>query len=245
MFMDSTTRSPRACFGSRSSRTTLSLPGVAVHYAWPSAGNPLGYIYDRDSALFARDGLEALIREVEAAGADQIVIVAHSLGSLVTMEALRQMAIDRPGSVYRRIDGVILISPDIDIDVFRAQAARIGRLPDPFGIFVSKRDRALALISRLAGQQNRLGNVANVDQVSDLEVTIIDVTGFSQGLGHFTPGTSPVLLQIFARAASVDTAFRGDASGRIGLLPGTVLTVQNATEIILTPVTGLARAVAQ
>ena len=31
---------------------------MAVHYAWPSAAEPLGYVYDRDSAIFARDGLD-------------------------------------------------------------------------------------------------------------------------------------------------------------------------------------------
>ncbi len=46
----------------------LELPGSVVHYAWPSAAKPLGYVYDRDSALFARDGLEKLIDEVHAAG---------------------------------------------------------------------------------------------------------------------------------------------------------------------------------
>jgi esterase/lipase superfamily enzyme len=30
---------------------------AAVHYSWPSAGQIPAYLYDRDSALFARDGL--------------------------------------------------------------------------------------------------------------------------------------------------------------------------------------------
>ncbi len=33
----------------------LDVPGVAVHYSWRSAAEPLGYVYDRDSVIFARD----------------------------------------------------------------------------------------------------------------------------------------------------------------------------------------------
>ena len=223
----------------------FQFPGVAVHYSWPSAANPLGYAYDRDSTLYARDGLEVLIGQVRAAGAERIVLVAHSVGSMLVMEALRQKEIGTPGSVLRDIDGVILISPDLDIDLFRTQARRIGTLPQPFGIFVSKRDRVLNLSARLTGQRNRLGNVDRVDAVADLNVTVIDVSEFSTGAGHFTAGSSAAVIRIFSSAGALDAAFRGDRAGHIGLFPGTVLTVQNATAIILSPVTALAGAAAQ
>ena len=214
----------------------LNLPGIGVHYSWPSAANPLGYAYDQDSALFARDGLERLIANVRRAGANRITVVAHSMGGFLTMETLRQMAIARPGSVHRAIDAVVLISPDIDIDVFKIQARRIGRLPDEFVIFTSKRDRALTLAARLTGQAERLGNIRDSSRISDLRVTLIDVTAFSEGIGHFSPGSSPALLRILGQVASVDAAFERDRAGRTGILPGTVLTVQNVTEIILSPI---------
>jgi esterase/lipase superfamily enzyme len=220
----------------------FELPGVAVHYSWPSAGNPLGYAYDRDSILYARDGLEELIHQVKQAGADKIIIVAHSMGSMLTMETLRQMEIAAPGSVLRDIGGVILMSPDLDIELFRTQVKRIGVLPQPFGIFVSKRDRVLMLSARLSGHRNRLGNVDSVEKVKDLNVTIIDVTDFSSGVGHFTVGTSAAVIDIFTNAGALNEAFKGDRAGRTGLISGTVLTVQNATSIILSPVTALAKA---
>ena len=220
----------------------MALPNPTVHYSWPSAGNPLGYGYDRDSLLFARDGLEKLLKEVKSAGADQVLLVGHSLGALLTVETLRQMAISNSGILGHTINGVVLISPDIDVDLFRQQAARIGALPQPFIIFTSEKDRALRLSARLSGKHGRLGNVQDVNKLSGLSITLIDVTSFSDGFtGHFNAATSPALLQILKRLRGLDAAFRNDPSGRAGLLPGTVLTVQQATQIILSPATAFAQ----
>jgi esterase/lipase superfamily enzyme len=61
------------------------------------------------------------------------------------METLRQIAIDGRSGLLGRIGTVVLILPDPDVDVFRAQALRIGALPQPFLIVTSPRDRVLAL----------------------------------------------------------------------------------------------------
>lgn len=213
----------------------LDLPGVVVHYSWPSAANPLNYAYDRDSALFARDGLERLLTQVARSGARHILLIGHSMGSELVMEALRQMRMDRNSRVMSRLAGVVLISPDIDVEVFRSEALRIGKLPQPFIIFASARDRALALAARLTGQNHRLGNLSNVKRLADLKVTVLEVGAFSEGIGHFTAATSPALIRILSRINEVNRSYASDRSGRTGLLPGVALTVQNATQIVLNP----------
>lgn len=218
----------------------LELPGTVVHYAWPSAAIPLGYVYDRDSALFARDGLEALIREVKTSGAERILVVAHSMGAGLTMEALRQIAIRGDKSTLNAIGGVIFISPDIDVDLFRAQAHAIGKLPQPFVIFGSDRDRFLRLSARLTGQAERLGSLSDISKVADLEVTLLDVSQFSEGSGHFTLGDSPALILLLDRIGDLESAFEKDRIARVGLVSGVVLTVQSATQVILRPVVGVA-----
>lgn len=216
-------------------RHDLEMPGVALHYSWPSAAEPLGYLYDRDSAAFARDGLEELIRETIAAGASRVTLVAHSMGSFLSMEALRDIAL-KDGRIMPQMRGVVLISPDIDVEVFRAQAKEIGTLPQPFLIFGSDRDRVLRLSALITGQSGRLGSLDSVDQLSDLEVTYLDVGAFAKGGGHFVPGTSPALIKLLGRIGEVDQAFGNDAAGRVGLLPGVILTARSATRVILSPV---------
>ena len=214
----------------------LGLPGIAMTYSWPSAGNPLNYAYDRDSALFARDGLRRLINELAKSNARKIILVSHSLGSLVTMETLRELRVSGNSHALNRIGGVVLMSPDIDLDVFKSQADAIGKLPDPFIVFSSKKDRALRLIERVTGQKNRLGLLADVGEIAEYDITYIDVTAYSEGgTNHFPTAKSPALLKILGQIPDLERALSRDG-GRPGLLPGTVLTVQNATALILSPV---------
>lgn len=213
----------------------LDLPRVTVHYSWPSAGSAFGYVHDRDSALYARDGLEKLFNEVIEAGAEQVIVVGHSMGCLLLMEALRQMDIRDSAKLKRHLRGVILLSPDIDVDVFVSQAATFKQLPDPFLIFSSQNDRALRLSAFITGEPSRLGNLTGIDRVADLPVRVIDVGAFSTGAGHFDVGDSPELIALLNQIGSVQAAFDSDNAGRVGLLPGLVLTARSATEIVLTP----------
>lgn len=214
----------------------LDLPGISALFSWPSAASVLGYAYDRDSTLQSRDAYERFIRAIAKSRPRRIVLVAHSMGALLTMETLRQIAIGDPGWIQRNIGGVVLISPDIDIDVFRSQVARIGTLPQPFAIFVSENDRALALAARVSGAQQRLGTLTDPAALADLDVILMDISSFRSGSGHFAFGRSPALLSILGQMARVELSFDQDPAARAGLVSGTILTVQNATRIILSPV---------
>lgn len=218
----------------------LEVPGVAVHYAWPSRGSALGYVYDRDSVLFARSGFVSLLDEVEDAGAKDIIIVAHSMGAFLTMEGLRQRVLKDGPKALDRIKGVVLISPDLDLDVFRAQAKDIGKLPEPFVIFGSSRDRVLNVSATLSGTGDRLGNIDDVAKIADLNVIYLDTAAYTTGTGHLNIGENPALLKLFGGLVGIADAFTADARARVGLLPGLVLTVRNATEIVLTPVGAIA-----
>tara|TARA_R110002073_G_scaffold19891_6_gene72133 strand:+ start:16552 stop:17709 length:1158 start_codon:yes stop_codon:yes gene_type:complete len=214
----------------------LRLPGIMVQYSWPSLGAPLAYAYDRDSALFARDGLVEMLRRVRAAGPRRIILIGHSMGAQLVMEVLRQLALtDDPA--LGAIGGVFLLSPDIDVDLFRQQVSVIGALPQPFVIVTSRRDRILTLSARLSGETARLGNLPDAAPVEGLGVTLVDVSAFSQGVGHFTLGSSPALIGLVGQLHLVNTALAGDQSGALPLLPATILTLQNTTQVILQPMT--------
>lgn len=132
---------------------------MPVLFSWPSRASLFEYSYDRESAAFSRDALERLLKELAASAAiDEITILAHSMGAWVTTETLRQMSI-RDGRIAPKIQTVVLASPDIDLDVFRSQLQGMGSSRPQFFVFVSRRDRALRLSRRIAGNIDRLGSV--------------------------------------------------------------------------------------
>ena len=77
------------------------------------------------------------------------------------MEAIRQLRLQGRNDVISRLQ-VGLAAPDIDMDVFRAQADVIGPLSPPLTVLISSDDRALAISSRVAGSRPRLG-AAGID----------------------------------------------------------------------------------
>jgi esterase/lipase superfamily enzyme len=130
-----------------------------VLFTWPSGGNLTDYVYDRDSALYSRDALEAVLQAlVKDSSVDSISILAHSMGNYLAIESLRQMSI-RDRGLSPKIRDVMMAAPDIDIDVFRRQIAEIDAGPRPayFTLFVSRDDRALGVSSFLARDSTRLG----------------------------------------------------------------------------------------
>lgn len=185
----------------------LNVGGVKLHYSWPSAGTESGYAYDRDSAAFARDGLEAMLKALAATKVEHIHLVAHSMGSLVVVETLRQAAIARDPNLARKLGGVVLISPDIDVDLFKSQLRRITPLPQPFVIFSSRQDRALQLSALITGEKQRLGNLQSAEDLRGFGVTVVDISDFKSGdnwLNHSSFATSPDLLAILRALPDLD-----------------------------------------
>ncbi len=210
----------------------VGLDDVPVHYSWPSAQNILRYGYDRDSMLFARDGFERTLREVIAAGAERVLLVAHSLGSMLVMETLREIAIAHDVTMRSRIGGVILVSPDIDIDLFRSQAKRIGKLPQPFVIFSSKQDRVLQFAAAEVYGNTRVGALPMDGALSDLDVSVIDVSNYAQDwLNHDTAITSPAFLKIVRNMRAFAGSFGAGLTDALRNAPDSILSVQDANHI--------------
>jgi esterase/lipase superfamily enzyme len=198
-------------------RTDFEVTMPALLFSWPSAGDPRGYVYDRDSVLFARDDLVALLDRLTAGPHDRVFLLAHSMGSQLVMEALRQAAISGDRSVLSRLSGVVLMSPDIDPDVFARQAEAIGALPQPFFIFITRADRALTLSGLLTGRKPRLGVIDAAGEVARPDVQVIDFTDLATGeaFNHYVPVTSPAAIEMLNRLMSET---EGTATGALGEL---------------------------
>lgn len=160
--------------------------GAPILFSWPSRGNPLGYAYDRESANYSRTDLETVLREaVTKPDVDEVVIMAHSMGGWLTIEALRQMSI-RDGGLPAKIKDVILAAPDLDVDVFRRQMQDIHPDHTRFTLFVSKDDRALGLSRLLGGGIDRVGAIDPSKEpyrsaIEETGITVINLSDLTAG----------------------------------------------------------------
>ena len=131
-----------------------------ILFSWPSEAQLAAYMADRDAVDYSRDALvktlTMLVEDRPAGG--RVKLLAHSMGARLTMEALRQLRLQGQSRILDRLD-VILAAPDIDVDVFRQQAAVIGPMREPITVLVASDDRALALSSRLSAGRKRVGAI--------------------------------------------------------------------------------------
>ncbi|MGO4837961.1 alpha/beta hydrolase, partial [Rhizobiaceae sp. 2RAB30] len=153
------------------------------------------YVYDRDSTIVGRGGLAETLEIAAETKARRIILVGHSMGAYVVMEALRELAQTGHRDVLRRLGGVILAAPDIDVDVFQSQVRDIGELPLPFVIVVSRRDRALGFSRRIAGGHARVGSGSDIALLQEKHITVLDASELDGG-SHTIFASSPTMIAI-------------------------------------------------
>jgi esterase/lipase superfamily enzyme len=175
-------------------------------FTWPSRARVLDYNYDKESTNYSRTALEDGLRALaNAPDVTDVTILAHSMGTWLTMEALRQMGI-RDGRIAPKIKNVILASPDIDLDVFAKQWVDLGKSRPKFTIFVSQDDRALAMSRLISGDVSRLGAIDPTaepyrTQLEEAGITAIDLTKVRSGdrLNHGKFAETPEIVQLIGQ----------------------------------------------
>jgi esterase/lipase superfamily enzyme len=193
--------------------------GVPILFAWPSDGKLVGYVADKDAATYSRDALAQLLTMLarDRRPAD-IALLGHSMGAWLTVESLRQLRLTGRSAVIARLN-VVLASPDIDVDVFRAQMKTIGPLTPPMTVLVSRDDRALAISSRISGERPRVGAL-DVDDPRVQEgaraanVRVIDISALKAS-DEFNHDRFVSLASLYSRLNGMERSSAGGA-GRAG-----------------------------
>jgi esterase/lipase superfamily enzyme len=156
--------------------------GRTMLFSWPSKAGLFDYAYDRESAMWSRDDLERVLNSIVVTpGSGHVHIVAHSMGTMLTLESLRQLHARYGDTVIDKIGAVVFAAPDIDMDVFSAAITRIGPLARKITVIAATNDRALALSGRLAGGMTRVG-AAEKAAIERLGVRVIDASDSGWGV---------------------------------------------------------------
>ncbi len=158
----------------------IKFAGETMVFSWPSRGQLLDYNLDRESAMWSRDALDQVLEDLLASPVvGRLNIVAHSVGTMLTVETLRELYAKLGDYAGDRVGAIVLASPDIDMDVFIAAIPKIGPLAGKMTIITATDDRALA-VSRFVNGRTRVG-AADKGRLEKLGIKVID--GSQQGWG--------------------------------------------------------------
>ncbi|SHL68939.1 Esterase/lipase superfamily enzyme [Bradyrhizobium lablabi] len=183
----------------------IKFRGQTMVFSWPSKAGLFDYAYDRESAMWSRDDFERVLRSiVTTPSAGRVHIVAHSMGTMLTLESLRQLHARYGDTVADRIGAVVFAAPDIDMDVFSSAINRIGLLARKITVITATNDRALALSGQIAGGMTRVG-AAEKAAIERLGVRVIDASEAGWGIINHDLFLSNAEVQRVIRR-SIDTA---------------------------------------
>ncbi|WP_295582192.1 alpha/beta hydrolase [uncultured Lamprocystis sp.] len=166
----------------------LGREDVCTFFTWPasSTGNFLtSYTTTTESADYAVEHLKKTIRLLaRVPGVEGLQLLAHSRGTAVMLRAVRELGLEAISAgqepmVAYRIDNLVLMSPDIDVDIAGQQITGFlsdpdlvtvwpeGRLPrmlkGRMTIYASPEDRALRVSKFLFRSRNRMGQLRPED----------------------------------------------------------------------------------
>lgn len=163
-------------------------PAVPVLFSWPSRGvvGLAAYHDDMQNATSSRAALEQLFDTIAAnQNVKEVNVLCHSMGCLLTLQALHAKALNA-ASIGDKIANVLLVAPDVDVNVFQKQMRQMGHSMPRFALFLSQDDHALKVSKAISGGQTRLGDIDPAREPYKSEfrhqhILVFDLTGLRGG----------------------------------------------------------------
>ncbi|GAB2871042.1 hypothetical protein GCM10027044_36560 [Hymenobacter ruber] len=180
----------------------LRFPGVPTFFSWPSQAELVPYVVDEQNAEWAQDDFKAfLVDFLTRTNAQQVYIIAHSMGNRPVARAMRDVLVEHP-ELAAKVQELILAAPDIDADVFNRNIAPVlekSRIHTT--LYASSQDRALQASRQIHGHYPRLGLVETTGPylMRGMETIVASdadpsALGLNFGLGHSYFADVPLVL---------------------------------------------------
>jgi esterase/lipase superfamily enzyme len=161
----------------------MQFKGLPILFSWPSRGGLLNYLYDLNSAMDARRWFSALILLCKEAKVTTLHILAHSMGNLVALEALSNLA---QTATIPPLSEIVMAAPDVDVDIFKTLASALQPSARGMTLYASDSDKALITARRMA-KKPRAGDSFADGPITLADMESIDVSaigGEMFGLNH-------------------------------------------------------------
>ncbi|MCH2181103.1 MAG: alpha/beta hydrolase [Mariniblastus sp.] len=146
----------------------LGRRGAMISFEWPSEAKLLGYMADKGNATYSTRHFRALVSNLaKECDIDSITIIAHSAGSPIVVNALREIRLLEfeltPEEIREKyaVHNVVLAAPDMDMMAFiNAVYDRFYEVSGQVAVYASTRDRALEMSQWIYGNA-RLGRAVD------------------------------------------------------------------------------------
>ncbi|MFH6772955.1 alpha/beta hydrolase [Gaetbulibacter aestuarii] len=177
----------------------LKFDGRAVFYSWPSQASMFKYSKDEANIEWSKYNIKRFLEDyITRSGAEDIYLVAHSMGNRGLTKALVELFNEKP-ELNKNIKEVILAAPDIDADVFKNDIApqMVSDINKPITLYVSADDLALRASKLLHGNPRAGDSEDGVVLLNGVET--IDATGIDTSfLCHsYFADTNSIISDIF------------------------------------------------
>jgi len=174
----------------------LKITGPMAFFSWASRGTTVRYTTDEATIEESEHDIEDfLVDFATKLKPDAVHVIAHSMGNRAVLRMVDRVVGRAAAGSPVRFGQLILAAPDVTPGLFRQIAERYRRVAERTTIYVSSRDKALALSNIVHGRR-RVGDSAAgvfvVDGIDTVVASEIDA-GF---LGHFAPSAREVLSDL-------------------------------------------------
>ncbi len=171
----------------------LGFDGPSIFFSWPSQDRTEAYTVDSQNAEWSVPHMTEFLEHITSREADQVIVIAHSMGTRLLTKGLARLA-DKDPEAAARVTTVILAAPDIDAQIFREELLpKFKALPRAITLYASDGDTALKA-SKAVNGFHRIGD-ASQGLFPMPGVDLIDASGAkSDFFGHTYFGDNATIL---------------------------------------------------
>ena len=177
----------------------LNFNGAAVFYSWPSQASTAAYTVDENNIEWAETNMKHFLADyLSKSGAEEIYLIAHSMGNRGLTNALISLVSEQP-ELRQKIKEIILAAPDIDVGIFKRDIApqMVSKIKKPITLYVSSDDVALKASREVHGRPRAGDSAKGITLVQGIET--IDASNIDTSfLGHsYFAETKSILSDIY------------------------------------------------
>ncbi|MFN8553270.1 MAG: alpha/beta hydrolase [Candidatus Obscuribacterales bacterium] len=166
--------------------TAKGLNRPIVLFSWPTRNSYVKYFVDETNAEWAGPHFAAFLNELgNHVPSRNITLIAHSVGAKVITSAFQTLALNRSSSDLPKFSKVLMCSPDIDRDIFVEQAPLVKLFGSDVRIYVSARDKRIALSNFFHGGY-RIGSATKLRNIEGIEIVNFEAEDKGR-FGHSIP----------------------------------------------------------